>query len=120
MDWKDIQDLGGLAKRRKELIKSTAKRLHKLQMIVFDEKTGYISPKDVGRIACNYYISSETIEIFNASLVERMTEADVIAAVSLASEFSQIKSRDEEMHELKTLLEDPNVCVCVVRVFIYF
>ncbi|CCJ29959.1 unnamed protein product [Pneumocystis jirovecii] len=62
--------------RRKELIISAAKKLYKTQMIIFNKKTGFLSPKDLGRIASNYYISQQSIENFNLLLKSKMTETE--------------------------------------------
>lgn len=79
--------------RRKELIISAAKKLYKTQMIIFNKKTGFLSPKDLGRIASNYYISQQSIENFNLLLKSKMTETEVFYVLSRSSEFSQIKYR---------------------------
>ncbi|KAG4305915.1 hypothetical protein PORY_000825 [Pneumocystis oryctolagi] len=106
--------------KRKELIVSAAKKLYKTQMIIFNKKTGFLSPKDLGRIASNYYISQQSIESFNLSLKSKMTETEIFSILSRSSEFSQIKYRgwiynmhvyivltyiENENEELKQLLE---------------
>ena len=70
-------------------------------MIVFDEKTGYLISKDLGGIASNFYISYNSIEIFNTMMRQRMAEADAIAMISLSTEFDNIKSRDNEARNSK-------------------
>ncbi|KAG4303413.1 hypothetical protein PCK1_000377 [Pneumocystis canis] len=99
--------------KRKELIVLAAKKLYKTQMIVFNKKTGFLSSKDLGRIASNYYISQESIENFNLSLKPKMTETDVFYILSKSSEFSQMKYRENESNELKQLLEKS--CHCKIR-----
>ncbi|KAG0004796.1 activating signal cointegrator 1 complex subunit [Modicella reniformis] len=37
-----------LGKKRRDIIITAAKNLHKAQMIIYDEKTGYLTPKDLG------------------------------------------------------------------------
>ncbi|KAI8925867.1 Sec63 Brl domain-containing protein [Entophlyctis helioformis] len=113
LDWKEVQDDPHLGKRRRDLLVSAGKVLHKTQMVVFDERTGYLTPKDLSRIASNYYISHSTIEIFNTMMRPQMTEADVLSMLSMSSEFENIKSRNEEMTELKGLLA--NECACAVK-----
>ncbi|KAJ3337146.1 activating signal cointegrator 1 complex subunit [Gonapodya sp. JEL0774] len=98
-----------LGKRRHDLIVSSAKRLSKAQMIVFDENTGYFTPKDLGRIASNFYIRLASVETFNDLMTPRMTEADILSMVSMSSEFENVKVREEEMPELKGL-EEASVC----------
>ncbi|KAJ3082711.1 activating signal cointegrator 1 complex subunit, partial [Quaeritorhiza haematococci] len=113
LDWQELQDDRTLGKRRRELCVAAAKALHKAQMIVFDENTGYLHPKDLGRTASHFYIRTQTIEVYNEMMRPRMTEADVLSMVSLSTEFENIKVNEEEMTELKGLEED--ACACVVR-----
>jgi replicative superfamily II helicase len=84
-------------------------------MIVFDVKTGFLTPKDLGRIASSFYISTHSIETFNVYMKPRMTEADVLKMLSLSSEFENIKVRDEEVVELKKL--EKSSCACDVDTF---
>ncbi|KAF9586602.1 activating signal cointegrator 1 complex subunit [Lunasporangiospora selenospora] len=102
-----------LGKKRRDIIVAAAKNLHKAQMIVFDEKTGYLTPKDLGRIASNFYVSYNSVNTYNSLMKPRMTEADVLAMVSRSTEFENIKSRDNEHSELSKLLE--LACPCAVK-----
>ncbi|RCH92282.1 hypothetical protein CU097_011673 [Rhizopus azygosporus] len=102
-----------LGRKRHEIITMAARKLAECQMILFDGSTGYLVPKDLGRIASNFYIKHKSIEIFNSMMKPRMTEADVLAMISLSSEFDQIKSRETEHQELKKLLE--NACACDIK-----
>ncbi|KAJ3042101.1 activating signal cointegrator 1 complex subunit [Rhizophlyctis rosea] len=112
LDWSEVQEDPLLGKRRRDLIVLAAKTLHKAQMIVYDERTGYLSAKDLGRTGSSFYIQTASIEIFNAMMRPRMTEADVLSMVSMSSEFEQIKVREEEITEMKGLEEE---CVCAVK-----
>ncbi|KAJ3219925.1 activating signal cointegrator 1 complex subunit [Dinochytrium kinnereticum] len=108
LDWKVLEDDPNLGKRCGDLLKIAARNLHKAQMVVFDERTGYLTPKDLGRTASNYYIRTASIEIFNGILKPKMSEADVLGMVSMSTEFENIKVREEEIVELKQLEE--NAC----------
>lgn len=103
-----------LGKKRRDIIVAAAKNLHKAQMIIYDEKTGYLTPKDLGRIASNYYVSYNSVNTYNSLMKPRMTEADVLAMVSRSTEFENVKSRDNEQSELAKLLEQ--ACPCAVKV----
>ncbi|KAI8815177.1 Sec63 Brl domain-containing protein [Cladochytrium replicatum] len=113
LDWKDVQDDPLLGKKRRDLLVTAAKILHRAQMIVFDETTGYLTAKDLGRTASNFYVRSLSIETFNELMRPRMTEADVFAMVSMSSEFDNIKVREEESTEMKFLEEE--YCMCAVK-----
>ncbi|KAI9348199.1 Sec63 Brl domain-containing protein [Obelidium mucronatum] len=93
LDWKVLEDDPNLGKRCGELITMAAKQLHKAQMIVFDE--------------------AATIEVFNEMMRPIMTEADVLSMLSMATEFENIKLREEEVIELKLMLK--NSCHCDVK-----
>ncbi|KAJ3328346.1 hypothetical protein HDU91_004137, partial [Kappamyces sp. JEL0680] len=80
-------------------------------MIVYDARTGYMTSKDLGRIASNFYINYNSIEVFNAMMRPQMTEADVLAMLSMSSEFENITVRQEELGELKKIMNSNTVCV---------
>ncbi|KAI8086190.1 Sec63 Brl domain-containing protein [Halteromyces radiatus] len=102
-----------LGRKRHEIITMAAERLARCQMIIYDQTTGYLTPKDLGRIASNFYIKHTSIEIFNQMMKPRMTEADVLSMMSLSSEFDNIKARDTEHKELKSLLDQQ--CACDIK-----
>ncbi|KAI7865814.1 Sec63 Brl domain-containing protein [Spinellus fusiger] len=102
-----------LGRKRHDIIVNAARQLAKCQMIIFNEKTGYLTPKDLGRIASNFYIKHASIEVFNEMMKPRMTEADVLSMISMSSEFDNIRSRESEHTELKGLLD--KACACDIR-----
>ncbi|KAI9253156.1 Sec63 Brl domain-containing protein [Sporodiniella umbellata] len=102
-----------LGRKRYEIISLAARKLADSQMILYDETEGYLIPRDLGRIASNFYISHKSIETFNSLMKKRMTEADVLAMMSRSSEFEQIKSRETEHKELKKLFE--STCACDIK-----
>lgn len=74
----------------------------------YDAKQQLFSSTDTGRIASHFYIKANTIELLlhddSRSLSEHMTDEDILALLAKASEFNQIKVRDEEMSELDCLV----------------
>lgn len=105
IDYKELQEDPMLLMRRRKLIVDAAHRLHHLQMIVFDENAGAFIAKDLGRTASDFYLLNNSVEIFNQMLNPRATEADVLAMISMSSEFDNIKFREEEKEELKKVHE---------------
>lgn len=103
-----------LGAKRRELIILAARKLAKNQMIIFDEATGYLTAKDLGRISSNFYIKHTSVEIFNTIMKPRMTEADVLSMISLSTEFDNIKARETEAKELSNLIEQ--ACACDIKV----
>jgi antiviral helicase SLH1 len=57
-------------------------------MIMFDQAKGAFTITDLGRIAARYYIRHSSIEIFNNEFRPKMTEADVLAMLSMSTEVS--------------------------------
>lgn len=106
IEWKELQEDPLLINKRRNMIIDAARRLHALQMIVFDENLASFSSKDLGRIASDFYLLNNSVEIFTQMLSPRATEADVLLMISMSSEFDSIKFREEELKELKLLLEN--------------
>lgn len=99
-----------LLARRRKLITEAAKRLHSLQMIIFDENSGALIPKDLGRIASDFYLLNNSVEIFNQLVNPLASEADILAMISTSSEFDSIKFREEEKEELTRLVDNQTPC----------
>ncbi|KAN0066073.1 putative steryl acetyl hydrolase mug81 [Thecaphora frezii] len=102
----EVEDDPHLGAKRLQLVTSAAKKLVEAKMLRYDETTGHLEVTEMGRIAAKYYIGHRTIEIFNEKLRPRMTEADVLGILSLATDFEQIVPRDTEERELKKMLEN--------------
>ncbi|BGP29628.1 Putative steryl acetyl hydrolase mug81 [Rhodotorula toruloides] len=102
-----------LGSKRHALINNAAKRLVECQMISFDRDLGTFTSTDLGRIAARYYIRDASIEIFNKMFRPRMSEADILALISASVEFEQIQVRENEVDELKKLIEAS--CPCQVK-----
>ncbi|EGO01821.1 hypothetical protein SERLA73DRAFT_120470 [Serpula lacrymans var. lacrymans S7.3] len=101
-----------LGHKRSELATLAAKKLADARMIVFDQSTGALAATDLGRIAARYYIRHSSVEIFNKELKPKMTEADVLAMLSMSTEFEQIQIRESEVKELELLM---GIIPCAVR-----
>ncbi|KAL6943293.1 hydrophobin [Hanseniaspora osmophila] len=110
LDWQQIKNDPLLFDVRKKMIVDAARKLHTLQMIVFDEVSMHFIPKDLGRIASDFYLLNESVEIFNQMLSPNATEADVLAMISMSTEFDSIKFREEEATELAKLLDTSVQC----------
>ncbi|GAA5868240.1 hypothetical protein JCM8547_002290 [Rhodosporidiobolus lusitaniae] len=102
-----------LGSKRHTLINNTAKRLVEVGMIKHDSDLGTFTSTDLGRIAARYYIRDKSIEIFNKLFRPRMSEADILALIASSVEFEQIQVRENEVEELRKLIE--TACPCQVR-----
>ncbi|KAK5372430.1 putative steryl acetyl hydrolase mug81 [Exophiala xenobiotica] len=99
-----------LGQRRRKLIVDAARTLHRSQMIIFNERTDELRSKDVGRIASQYYVLQNSIEIFNTMMRPQASEADVLKMISMSSEFDNIQSRENEAQELHRLRQEAVAC----------
>lgn len=89
-----------LGNKRNELVGLAVQKLAEVRMMIYDRETGAFTITDLGRIAAKYYIRFESIEIFNKEFRPKMSEADVLAMLSMSTEFNQIQVRDAEEKEL--------------------
>ena len=110
IDWEELANDPQLYDRRRKMIVNAARRLHSLQMIVLDEISMHFIAKDLGRVSSDFYLLSESVEIFNQMCSPRATEADVLSMISMSSEFDGIKFREEESMELTRLSENSVEC----------
>lgn len=110
IDWAEIRDDPQLVQKRRELVINAARILQQSQMIIFNEATEELRAKDVGRIASQFYVLQTSIEIFNAMMRPRASEADVLKMISMSGEFDNIQSRDSESKELSRLREEAIQC----------
>ncbi|KAJ2954701.1 hypothetical protein O0L34_g3002 [Tuta absoluta] len=112
LNFSDVQEEPLLETKRRELITAAALELDKTQMIRYDERTGDLSVTDLGRTASHYYITCETMQVFNSMVRSSMTQADVLKMLCKCSDFKQLKVRKEELSDLRTLHEQ----YCEIRV----
>ncbi|KAG7193183.1 uncharacterized protein KQ657_000940 [Scheffersomyces spartinae] len=110
IEWAELKEDPLLYNRRRTLILTSARRLHHLQMIIFDENSGSFTSKNLGRIASDFYLLNNSVEIFNQMMNPRATEADVLAMISMSSEFDGIVFRKDEEGALRKLYETNSAC----------
>ena len=88
-----------------------ARRLDTARMIRFHPPSGSLDPTELGRTASHFYLSVETVEMFNEQNAPTQNESDILHTLCCAAEFSQIKVREEEMDELENLLSQAPLTV---------
>ncbi|CAI2335169.1 unnamed protein product [Caenorhabditis sp. 36 PRJEB53466] len=95
-----------------EVIRKTAMQLDQNKMIRFDLATEYLTSTDLGRIASNFYVKYETIQLLNeaekdvglpVTFNSSMPDDMVLGLISMSTEFSNLKCREEEMTDLGEL-----------------
>lgn len=123
IDWHEVEFDYQLLSRRKKLVKDAFEELDDARMCQYDPVHDVLSPRDLGRVASHFYVSHETIVLWSELLEEERlnkilgvpSESDaywnkvyreVIHAVSCATEFEQMRSRQEELEDLRKLQDN--------------
>lgn len=65
------------------------------QMLRYDRRSGNLAVTDLGRAASHFYISNESVFRFNGAMRPKLSDAEALSAVCLASEFDQVKVRHD-------------------------
>uniref|UniRef100_A0A1I7T7W5 SEC63 domain-containing protein n=1 Tax=Caenorhabditis tropicalis TaxID=1561998 RepID=A0A1I7T7W5_9PELO len=95
------------------VIREAAMQLDQNEMIRFDLATECLNSTDLGRIASNFYVKYETIQLLNeaekgvglpVTFTAFMPDDMVIGLISMATEFANIKCREEEIGDLEELM----------------
>ena len=102
----DVKNDPTLELKRREIIMDASRKLDRAKMIRYEERTGSLNATDLGRTASHFYIKYDTIEVFNELLKPVMNEKDLLATISKAQEFEQLKVRDDELSELDYLMSE--------------
>jgi activating signal cointegrator complex subunit 3 len=67
--------------------------------------SGNFFSTDIGRVASHYYIHHESMARYNKELTPFLNDEKLLHVLSSSKEFEQIKLRDEELTELRSLAE---------------
>ncbi|KAL2267588.1 hypothetical protein VTJ83DRAFT_4865 [Remersonia thermophila] len=106
IEWSEFDNDRLLFKRRRDLAIKAAQTLQQCQMIIFNEKTGELRSKDIGRIASQYYIQYTSIQIFNSLLKPTSEERDILSMIAMSGEFDNVQSRNNEAKELTDMRDN--------------
>ena len=103
ISWEELAMDPELVDYRRNLITQAARALDRARMVRFDERSGNIYTAEMGRVASHFYLSKNSIEVYNGLLKPYMNEQDVITMISMSSEFDNLNVREDELPELDTL-----------------
>lgn len=92
-----------LANNIEKRIIEAAKALNTFKMARFTENGFTLATTALGRIASNFYIRAESIEVFNDTLKPMLTDEEIYRMFCESSEFKQIKHREDELIDLNFL-----------------
>jgi len=82
----DVVDDPHLGSKSRDLINLAINKLTEASMVVKDNKTDNYTITELGRIAARYYLRHTSVEIFNKEFRSKMSEADVLAMLSMSTE----------------------------------
>ncbi|KAH8310481.1 hypothetical protein KR044_001580 [Drosophila immigrans] len=105
IEYSELQKDPTLEARRRQLIMTASMSLDKAKMMRFNQRTMDMNITDLGRTASHFYIKYDTVETFNELMKPFMNESELLAMMSQAQEFQQLKVRDDELEELDELRE---------------
>eukprot|EP00164_Ancoracysta_twista_P005304 GFYU01007260.1.p1 GENE.GFYU01007260.1~~GFYU01007260.1.p1 ORF type:complete len:2145 (-),score=864.44 GFYU01007260.1:262-6696(-) len=100
-----VDDDPVLEQRRTDLIHSAATALNKNNLIKYDRKAGTFQSTNLGRVASHYYVTNESMSIYNEHLKPNMSDIELFRLFSLSAEFKFITVREEEKLELQQMLD---------------
>ncbi|CAD7959463.1 unnamed protein product [Amoebophrya sp. A120] len=106
----EIQFDSTLEKFRRSKVREAAEKLFQARLIRVDASKNYF-PTDLGRCAARYYLDYETAEAFSKELTESAKPEDILRLFGEATEFKQMKIRDDETNELDELKKNKDICV---------
>lgn len=91
-----------------DLVTEAAKTLDANKMLRLHRASGNLGVVDNGRVAAHFYIQAESVATFIEMLARTKspTDADLCRVICSATEFRNMKLRQEEMEELQQLVID--------------
>ena len=101
----DLAEDPALEQRRLDLVHTAATALFKCNLIKYDRKTGNLQATDLGRVASYYYVSHSSISVFNDHLKPTVSDIELLRIFSMAGEFRNLVTREEEKMELQKLAD---------------
>ncbi|KAF8970308.1 Sec63-domain-containing protein [Flammula alnicola] len=95
----------GLIQKRADIAHSAAVLLEKCQLIKYERSTGRFTSTELGRIASYYYVTYNSMMVYNQHLRPTMSTLELFRVFALSNEFRLLPVRQEEKLELARLLE---------------
>ncbi|KAF5318824.1 hypothetical protein D9619_010989 [Psilocybe cf. subviscida] len=99
------EDDEGLIQKRADIVHSAAVLLEKCQLIKYERSTGRFTGTELGRIASHYYVTYNSMMVYNQHLRPTMSSLELFRVFALSNEFKLLPVRPEEKLELAKLLE---------------
>ncbi|PPQ67232.1 hypothetical protein CVT24_011551 [Panaeolus cyanescens] len=100
-----MEDDEGLIQKRADIAHSAAVLLEKCQLIKYERSSGRFTGTELGRIASHYYVTYNSMMVYNQHLKPTMSTLELFRVFALSNEFKLLPVRQEEKLELAKLLE---------------
>ena len=81
------EDDDGLIQKRADIIHSAAVLLEKCQLVKYERSTGRFTSTDLGRIASYYYVTYNSMMVYNQHLKPTMSILELFRVFALSNEF---------------------------------
>ncbi|KAI9460719.1 Sec63-domain-containing protein [Russula earlei] len=99
------EDDPGLVQKRADIIHSAAVLLESCKLVGYERASGRFQSTELGRIASHYYVTYNSMSVYNQHLRPSMSQLELFRVFALSNEFKLIPVRQEEKLELAKLLE---------------
>lgn len=99
------EDDPSLVQKRADIIHSAAALLEKCNLVKYERASGRFQSTELGRIASHYYVTYNSMSVYNQHLRSTMSQLELFRVFALSNEFKLIPVRQEEKLELGKLLE---------------
>ncbi|KIJ93294.1 hypothetical protein K443DRAFT_112249 [Laccaria amethystina LaAM-08-1] len=100
-----LEEDGALVQKRADIAHSAAVLLEKCQLIKYERSSGRFQSTELGRIASYYYVTYNSMMVYNQHLRSTMSSLELFRVFALSNEFKFVPVRQEEKLELTKLLE---------------
>jgi len=97
------QDDTGLIQKRADIAHSAAVLLEKCQLIKYERSTGRFQSTELGRIASHYYVTYNSMMVYNKHLRPSMSMLELFRVFALSGEFKLVPVRQEVLFSCPSL-----------------
>jgi pre-mRNA-splicing helicase BRR2 len=92
-DYQD--DDPSLVQKRADIIHSAAALLEKCHLVKYERSSGRFHSTELGRIASHYYVTYNSMSVYNQHLRPTMSQLELFRVFALSNEFKLIPVRQE-------------------------
>ena len=101
-----------LVQKRADIIHSAAALLEKCHLVRYERSSGRFHSTELGRIASHYYVTYNSMSVYNQHLRSTMSQLELFRVFALSNEFKLIPVRQEVCSSLlcvRTIVADDTI-----------